>query len=50
MFLRQSDMVAQSVSRIMAGLSRCIQRERPGRSYRRQSMQPRSKWLKRATA
>ena len=43
MFLKQSQMVAQSVRRIMAGLSRCIQRERPGRSYPRRSMQPKSK-------
>ena len=49
-FLRQSEMVNQSVRRIMAGLSRCIQRQRPGRSYRRESKQPRSKWLRRSTA
>lgn len=29
MLLRQSEMVAQSVKRIMTGLSQCIQRERP---------------------
>ncbi len=50
MFLRQSQMVAQSVRRIMTGLSRCIQRERPGRSYKRESRQPRSKWQKRTAA
>ena len=50
MFLRQSQMVAQSVERIMTGLSRCIQRERPGRSYNRESRQPRSKWQKRRPA
>ncbi len=49
-FLRQSEMVNQSVRRIMTGLSRCIQRERPGRSYRRESRLPRSKWLRRAIA
>ncbi len=49
-FLRQSERVNQSVRRIMAGLSRCIQRQRPGRSYRRESKQPRSKWLRRSTA
>ena len=49
-FLRQSEMVSQSVRRIMTGLSRCIQRERPGRSYRRESTQPRSKWLRRSIA
>ncbi len=49
-FLRQSERVNKSVRRIMAGLSRCIQRQRPGRSYRRESKQPRSKWLRRSTA
>ena len=49
-FPRQSEMVNQSVRRIMAGLSRSIQRQRPGRSYRRESKQPRSKWLRRSTA
>ena len=49
-FLRQSEMVDQSVRRIMAGLSRCIQRQRPGRSYRREAKQPRSKWFRRSTA
>ncbi len=50
MFLRQSQMVAQSVRKIMTVLSRCIQRERPGRSYKRESKQPRSKWQKRTAA
>ena len=50
MFLRQSHMIAQSVRRIVTGLSRCIQRDRPGRSYPRSSRQPRSKWLRRAAA
>ena len=49
-FLKQSEMVSQSVRRIMTGLSRCIQRERPGRSYPRESRQPRSKWLRRSIA
>ncbi len=44
LFLKQAETVRQSVTRIMTGLSRCIQRERPGRSYPRRSMQPRSKW------
>ena len=44
MVLRQSNMVAQSVKRIMTGLSQCIHRERPGRSDNRQSRQPVSKW------
>ena len=50
MFLRQSAMAAQSVKRIMTGLSQCIQRERPGRSYKRESRQPVSKWQKQRTA
>ena len=50
LFMRQADTVRQSVARIMTGLSRCIQRERPGRSYERQSKQPRSKWQNRAPA
>ena len=50
MFLRQSEMVAQSVRRIMTGLSQCIQRERPGRNYRRESRQPVSKWQRRRAA
>ena len=50
LFLKQADTVRQSVTRIMTGLSRCIQRQRPGRSHPRRSMQPRSKWLKRAAA
>ncbi len=41
LFLAQSARVARSVKRILSGLSRCIQRERPGRSYVRQSKQPR---------
>ncbi len=36
--------LAQTVARIMTGLSRCLQRDRPGRSDPRQSMQPRSTW------
>ncbi len=50
MFLAQSAMVARSVARIMTGLSRCIQRERPGRSHPRRSMRPRSKWQNRQAA
>ena len=50
LFLKQADTVRQSVARIMTGLSRCIQRQRPARCYPRRSMQPRSKWLKRAAA
>ena len=43
LFMRQADTVRESVARIMTGLSRCIQRERPGRSYPRRSMQPKKK-------
>ena len=50
MFLRQSEMAAQSVRRIMTGLSQCIQRERPGRNHRRESRQPVSKWQRRRAA
>ena len=49
-FQRQSEMVNRSVRRIMTGLSRCIHREGPGRSYRQESRQPRSKWLRRSIA
>ena len=50
MFLKQSELVRQSVRRIMDGLSRCIQRERPGRSHPRESKQPRSKRDRRSAA
>lgn len=50
LFLKQAETVRQSVARIMTGLSRCLQRDRPGRSYQRKSRQPRSKWLRRAAA
>ena len=50
LFVRQADTVRQSVLRIMTGLSRCIQRERPNRSYERQSKQPRNKWQIRQAA
>ena len=44
LFMRQADTVKQSVERIITGVSRCIQRERPGRSYPCRSMQPKKKW------
>ena len=50
LFMRQADTVRQSVARIMTGLSQCIQRERPGRSYPRRSMQSRRKWQIRQAA
>jgi len=50
LFMKQADAVRQSVARIMTGLSCCLQRERPGPSYPRRSMRPRSKWIRRAAA
>ena len=50
MFLAHGAFIAESVARIMTGLSRCLQRERPGRSYPRASKKPRSKWMKRKAA
>ena len=47
MFLAHGAFVADSVARIITGLSRCLQRERPGKSYPRGSKKPRSKWMKR---
>ena len=43
LFLKQVGAVRVSVSRIMIGLSRCVQRERPGRSFPRKSKQPGNK-------
>ena len=50
LFLKQAGAVRESVCRIMTGLSRCVQRERPGRSYRRESKQPGNKWTRRRNA
>jgi len=50
LFPRQAGAVRDSVARIMAGLSRCIQRERPGRSNPRESKRPGSRWIRRTTA
>jgi len=44
LFLRQAGAVRESVARIMAGLSRRMQRERVGRSYPRRSTRPGSRW------
>ena len=46
-FLAYGAFAAEFVARIMTGLSRCVQRERPGRSQPRISMKPRSKWMRR---
>ncbi len=48
--LKQAGAVRNSVARIMTGLSRRLQRERPGRSCPRRSMRPRSKWQNRQAA
>ncbi len=50
MFLAHGAFVAESVARIITGLSRGLQRERPGRSHPRKSMKPRSKWMNRTNA
>ncbi len=50
LFPRQADAVRDSVARIMAGLSRRLQRERPGRGYPRESKRPGSRWIRRAAA
>ncbi len=42
--------LAQSVRRIMTGLSRCLRRERPGRSDPRKSKRPERRWIRRAAA
>ena len=44
LFLRQAEFVSQTVAEIMTGITCCVQRERPHRSYDRVSKQPRSKW------
>ena len=49
-FMRQAGAVRQSVARIMTGLSRRVQRERPGRGYPRESKRPGSRWIRRAAA
>jgi len=46
----QADAVRQSVARIMTGLSRRIQRGRPGRGHPRRSMRPGSRWIRRTSA
>ena len=47
LFLMQGALVRESVARIMTGLSRCLQKVRPGRAYERVSKQPRNKWITR---
>ncbi len=50
LFLKQAGAVRDSVARIMTGLSRCLQRERPGRGYPHRSMRPGSRWQNRQAA
>ncbi len=50
LFLRQAGAVRESVARIMAGLSRRIQRERPGRIHPRESKRSRGRWTRRRPA
>jgi len=38
--------VAAAIARILTGVACCLQRERPNRSYRRESRQPLSKWAR----
>jgi hypothetical protein len=44
LFMRQADLVKTTVNNIMDSLSRCRQKERPNRNYKRQSMKPIKKW------
>ncbi len=50
LFPPQAGAVRESVARIMAGLSRRIQRGRPGRSHIRESKRPRNRWARRRPA
>ena len=48
MFLMQRNFLVEGLAQIVAGISRSMRRERPGRSYPRKSMKPRSKWTNRS--
>ena len=48
--LMQGAVVREAVTRIMTGLSRCLRRERPGRSYGRVAGKPGSGWMMRRPA
>ena len=48
MFLMQRNFLVEGLAHIVAGISRSMRRERPGRSYPRKSMKPRSKWTNRS--
>ncbi|MCY4288760.1 MAG: hypothetical protein OXC63_09230 [Aestuariivita sp.] len=43
--LHHSQTVVASPIRIMTGVSQCLQREQPKRSYQRVSKKPRCKWI-----
>lgn len=44
LFIRQAELVKKTVNAIMDSLSRCRQKVRPDRNYKRQSMKPIKKW------
>ena len=44
LFIRQAELVNKTVNAIMDSLSRCRQKVRPDRNYKRQSMKPIKKW------
>ena len=44
LFIRQADLVKKTVNKIVDSLSRCRQKERPNRNYKRQSKKPIKKW------
>jgi hypothetical protein len=44
LFIRQADLVKKTVNNIIDSLSRCRQKQRPNRKYRRQSLKPIKKW------
>jgi hypothetical protein len=44
LFIRQAELVKTTVNAIMDSLSRCRQKERPNRNYKRRSMKPIKKW------
>lgn len=44
LFIRQADLVKKTVNNIIESLSRCRQKQRPNRKYKRQSLKPIKKW------
>lgn len=45
LFLQQSQLITQTINRVMGAISFCKQKERPGRQYQRVSKKPINKWL-----